>query len=247
MKKFVRFGVALTVLSALSACTVFDPDLDSAAEKRAENRAQIRSEIGCQFADDHAAYRRCLLSTYESSKPKTFATSQDASGQPVAIVSSGASNTVVTPRSSATETPATVAEPTPVAAPQPQVIVPQEQPAGQGTLTAISCGDATAPCFYQTTDLYEMNLPAPVPAPVPAPAPAPVYEQQYVVEQPKYVTVEQTETVVEKPLEVVPMPQPLPDKTWWETYQEEQQPAPLPTVVCPCPDPNDPCPQCVVK
>jgi hypothetical protein len=67
-----------------------------------------------------------------------------------------------------------------------------------------------------------------------------------VVQQPKTVTVERTETVVEKPVEVVPMPQPLPEKTWWETYQEEKQPA-QPKVVCPCPDPNDPCPQCVTK
>ena len=35
-------------------------------------------------------------------------------------------------------------------------------------------------------------------------------------------------------------------KTWWETYQETKQPA-QPKVVCPCPDPNDPCPQCVTK
>lgn len=217
MKKLVSLGVALTLLSA---CTQFDPDLEASAEKRAENRAQIRSEIGCQFADDHAAYRRCLLSTYENSKPKTFTASQDASGQPLAVVSNGASKGVVSPRSSASDTSAA----TPVA---------NAQPVG---LTAVSCGEVSSPCFYQTTDLYEMNLPTP----------APVVEQQYVVEQPKVVTVEQTETVVEKPVEVVPMPQPLPDKTWWETYQEEKQPE-QPKIVCPCPDPNDPCPQCVTK
>ena len=90
--------------------------------------------------------------------------------------------------------------------------------------------------FYTTQELYEAQV-----APCTTCAP-----KQVVVEQPKIVTVEQTETIEEKPVEVVPAPQPLPDKTWWETYQEEKQPV-KPTVVCPCPDPNDPCPQCVTK
>lgn len=96
--------------------------------------------------------------------------------------------------------------------------------------------DTATPCLYQTQDVYEMSIPT-----VPCPT---CQQQQYVVEPPKVI--EQKEVVVEKPVEVVPMPQPLPEKTWWETYQEEQKPA-EPKVVCPCPDPNDPCPQCVTK
>ena len=45
-----------------------------------------------------------------------------------------------------------------------------------------------------------------------------------------------------------PAPQPDPDPTWWETYQAQKKPAAAPAKpVCPCPDPNDPCPQCFDK
>ncbi len=188
MKKLLCLGVALTMLSA---CSSYDPDIDAAAEKRAENRAEVRAEIGCQFANDHDAYRRCLLSTYENNKPKTFTTSQDCKGQPLAVVSNGST---------------------------------------KGATGTVS------PCLYQTQDVYEMTMPCPTCQVQPQP--------QFVVEQPQVI--EQKEVVVEKPVEVVPMPQPLPEKTWWETYQEEQKPA-EPKIVCPCPDPNDPCPQCVTK
>lgn len=194
MKKLLCLGVALTMLSA---CSSYNPDLDKAAEKRAENRAEVRSEIGCQFANDHEAYRRCLLSTYKNRRPKTFATSQDCKGQPVAVVSKGA----------------------PI--------------------------DSAASCMYQTQGLYEMSVPCPT-CQVHTQQHYVIEEQQqrYVIEQPKII--ERKEVIVEKPVEVVPMPQPLPDKTWWETYQEEQKPV-EPKIVCPCPDPNDPCPQCVTK
>lgn len=218
MKKLLCVGVALTLLSA---CTSFEPDLDKAAQERAENRAEIRNQIGCQFADDHDAYRRCLISTYEHNRPKTFTTSQDCSGQPVAVVSSGATKGTVYADSLNTQTQAVNTQPA--------------QPVAQ-QLAAVPCASQTGNCFYTTQELYESQM-----APCTTCAPQPV-----VVEQPKVVTVEQKETVVQKPLEVVPAPQPLPDKTWWETYQEEKQPV-KPTVVCPCPDPNDPCPQCVTK
>lgn len=35
------------------------------------------------------------------------------------------------------------------------------------------------------------------------------------------------------------------EKTWWETYREKRMKDK--PVVCPCTDPNDPCPQCVEK
>lgn len=45
-----------------------------------------------------------------------------------------------------------------------------------------------------------------------------------------------------------PVVEPEPDPTWWETYKAEKKPEPIPQKpVCPCPDPNDPCPQCVDK
>ncbi|MBR4931965.1 MAG: hypothetical protein IKZ02_02940, partial [Alphaproteobacteria bacterium] len=132
-----------------------------------------------------------------------------------------------TTKTTSTEQPA----PTPV--PQQQQVV-QTAPAGQVQLVG-TCGSTTAPCYYQQQAVYEEVIPCPS-----------CNQPPMVVEHPKTVTIEKTETVVEKPVEVVPMPQPLPEKTWWETYQETKQPV-QPKVVCPCPDPNDPCPQCVTK
>ena len=122
MKKLLCLGVALTMLSA---CSSYDPDIDTAAEKRAENRGEVRAEIGCQFANDHEAYRRCLLSTYENSKPKTFTTSQDCKGQPVAVVSKGASASV-TPCLYQTQDVYEMAVPCPTCQVQPQP-QPQQQ------------------------------------------------------------------------------------------------------------------------
>ena len=50
------------------------------------------------------------------------------------------------------------------------------------------------------------------------------------------------------PVKIMTEPAPAPEPTWWETYQEEKKPEPTPKKpVCPCPDPNDPCPQCFDK
>ena len=64
-----------------------------------------------------------------------------------------------------------------------------------------------------------------------------------VLPTPAPVIVTQTETVAP-----VPAVEPDPDPTWWETYQAEKKPEPVSAQpVCPCPDPNDPCPQCFDK
>ncbi|MBQ9090612.1 MAG: hypothetical protein IJY58_06150 [Alphaproteobacteria bacterium] len=237
MKKLLCIGVGLTLLSA---CTAFEPDLDKAAEERAKNRAEIRNAIGCQFVDDHDAYRRCVIATYENNKPKTYTVAEDCSGQPVAVVSEGVSKgTVMADGQVQTkQVTTTVKEVAVQPAPQPVVqTVPavQVQPAQVVVQEVAPCGMA-ANCVYKTQELYEAEM-------KPCTTCAP---QKVIVEQPKVVTVTTTETVVEKPLEVVPAPKPLPNETWWETYQKEKAPA-QPKVVCPCPDPNDPCPQCVTK
>lgn len=192
MKKLLSLTLALTLLSA---CSSYEPDMDTAAKERSQKREEIRQTIGCQFADDHAAYRKCLISTYESSKPKTFAVATGTNGQPIAVVSNGE------------------LKPT-----DPSLLM------GNG----VNGVGMIAPCTLQTQEMYETVL-----------QPAPV-------EAPKVVTVSTTETITEKPVEVVPAPAPLPDKTWWETHQENK-PAANAGVVCPCPDPNEPCPQCVTK
>ncbi len=234
MKKLLCVGVALTLLSA---CASHEVDLDKAADERMANRAEIRNHIGCQFIDEHDAYRRCVIATYENNRPKTFATAQDGSGQPVIVVSNASSKGMVYAEVPASATPivtqvtektTVTTQPTPVAAVPAQPVV--------HNIGTVPCDAAVGNCMFTTQELYQAQM---------APCPACV-KKEVVVEQPKIVTVERKETVVEKPLEVVPAPQPLPDKTWWETYQEEKTPA-KPTVVCPCPDPNDPCPQCVTK
>ncbi len=228
MKKLLCVGVALTLLSA---CTSHEVDLDKAADERMRNRAEIVNHIGCQFANEHDAYRRCIIATYENNRPKTFTTAQDASGQAVVVVSNGVSKGTVSVDTQAPVTTTTTATTTTQVVAQPVVAQPVVHNIG-----TVPCDAAVGGCLYTTQELYQGQM-----APCPTCA-----VKEVVVEQPKIVTVERKETVVEKPLEVVPAPQPLPDKTWWETYQEEKQPT-KPTVVCPCPDPNDPCPQCVTK
>lgn len=220
MKKLLSLTLGLTLLSA---CSSYEPDMDEAAKQRALNREEIRNTVGCQFVDDHAAYRKCVIATYESNRPKTFTTTTSTDGQSVAVVSSGelkpsdpsmfVSSTTTTSNATGSVT------------------------ASNTVLMGNALPGSAAPCTYQTQEMYEVQLPA---QPCTTCAPVPV------AEAPKIVTVSTTETVTEKPIEVVPAPAPLPEKTWWETYQEAK-PVPQPSVVCPCPDPNDPCPQCVTK
>ena len=54
----------------------------------------------------------------------------------------------------------------------------------------------------------------------------------------------------DKTVKQEPTPAPVPEKeqTWWDQYQKNR-PATTPAAKpqCPCPDPNEPCPQCVDK
>ena len=211
-----KISYLVPVLALLGACSNYNPDIDAAAEQRAINRSEIRDSIGCQFLDTQKAYRDCLLATYNAQKPKTYSITTTASGQPVAVVSNGAL---------ATTTSATTAQTNVVQMAEGQQIQQYIPVNIDGTPV---CPTAPGqPCTYQTQEVYQAQMPP-------------------MVEGPTTVTVTTTETVTEKPVEVVPMPEPLPEKTWWETYQEVKEPE-TPKVVCPCPDPNDPCPQCVGK
>ena len=222
-----KISYLVPVLALLGACSNYNPDIDAAAEQRAISRSEIRDSIGCQFLDTQATYRECLLATYNAKKPRTYSVTTTADGLPVAVVSNGAMATA-----SIVETKTTVQnEMVPVQTLQPQVIQVNTQ--GQ-----VCEGITGGPCVYQEQgEVYEMQMPPVSCGDQPCPP---------MVEEPKKVIVTTTETVTEKPVEVVPMPEPLPEKTWWETYQEGQ-PESEPKIVCPCPDPNDPCPQCVGK
>ena len=234
-----KLSLLIPAFALLSACSSYEPDIYDAEAKRMMNREEARMSMGCQFVDTQSAYRECLMATYNRNRPKTYSITVDESGRSVAVVSNGVIAPVApTGAPSApvqeVEVAQTVAvQPAaqPVPAPQPQVI-PINQ---QGQLCE---GLVGSPCVYQTQgEVYEMQMPPVSCGEQPCPP---------MVEEPKKVTVTTTETVTEKPIEVVPMPEPLPEKTWWETYQEEKEPS-EPKIVCPCPDPNDPCPQCVEK
>ena len=222
-----KLSSLVPILMLLSACTSYQPDIEEAAEVRIQNRNELRAELGCQFADSHSTYRDCLIATYKKQKPRTFSVTTNCDGQPVAVVSNGElqpANPAIL-HAAGMET-ATVATTVPATATQTAPVQ------AQGTCVSLP----GQPCVYQQADgVYEMQIPA---------TPCGQEECPPMIEGPKTITVTTTETVTEKPLEVVPMPEPLPEKTWWETYQETKE---TPKVVCPCPDPNDPCPQCNSK
>ncbi len=85
-----------------------------------------------------------------------------------------------------------------------------------------------------------------------------VYTHDYVMPQATVVKTQEVvaQVPVEQPLPVVQpvvMPQPVQtpipqqDPTWWENYQQNRTAPVVSKPVCPCPDPNDPCPQCFEK
>ena len=58
-----------------------------------------------------------------------------------------------------------------------------------------------------------------------------------------------TTTVTTTEVATEETPQPQQDPTWWETYQQNRPPEDNTAEKggCPCPDPNEPCPQCFDK
>lgn len=145
----------------------------------------------------------------------------------------------------------------------PKTFVPAKLPDGRSV--AIIRNDQTS-SYDEATDTYKTERvvvietvetisgkPAEAKMPVvetpvietPAPTPAPV-----VAEQPKPAP--KAESVIEIEVESTPKAEPVPaetevrEQTWWETYQKEK-PAEVAAPQCPCPDPNEPCPQCIDK
>ena len=196
MKKMsLIFGICV----ALAGCSTMDTNLESAQETRDANRDSFRQEFGCGPADEHAAYRNCLLNTYYANKPKTFSTYVNKDGQSVAVIKNE------TKESYDADTNTYKTE---------RVIVIETE---------------------------ERLVPAPVATPVP--------------EEPKEEPVVETEETISEEIiseeiptkeEIAPV-EPTPQKTWWDTYQEEKEVEETDEPVCPCDDPNDPCPQCVDK
>lgn len=209
--------------SLLSACVVHETDLYAAQEKRDAALAQKRSQMGCTFIRDHDAYRQCILNTYYLQQPQGYETRELTTGQPVAVISTSACG----PAGCGSKV-----APLPPSGPQ---IVPYSTTESQTVETTCTQNYQAREASVTTTEV----IPAPAPVQIitqtaPAPAPAPVAEPAPVA----------APAPAPAPVPVAPDP----DPTWWETYQAEKKPEPVPAQpVCPCPDPNDPCPQCFDK
>lgn len=125
----------------------------------------------------------------------------------------------------------------------PKTFVPAKLPDGRSL--AIVRNDQTS-SYDETTDTYKT-------------------ERVVVIETVETIKgkpekVIQSETINTEVVETLPSEpvtptaeQPVPEvkqepveKTWWETYQKEK-PADQEKPKCPCPDPNEPCPQCIDK
>ena len=210
----------------LGACVAHETDLYAAQAKRDAALMQKRAQTGCTFIRDHDAYRQCILNTYYLSQPQGYETRELTTGQPVAVISNPSagcgqmgcgSKVAPLPSSGPQIVPYSTTESQTV-----ETTCTQNYQAREASVTTTEVVPAPAPVQIVT----QVAPPAPAPAPVAEPAPAPV--------------------PVAEPAPVARAPEP--DPTWWETYQAEKQPEPVPAQpVCPCPDPNDPCPQCFDK
>lgn len=203
---------------ALSGCMFgFDPDVDSAAQTREEHHTAYRHEFGCPLTDDHELYRNCLVNTYKNTHPKTYATEVAENGKSVAVVK----NETKTSYDKETDTYKTerviVIETEERLVPVPAPVVP---PVPTETIKPVEPTPACDACANDAWDdeIVDVIEEAPLP-------------------EPKPVVVKQT-----------PPPAKPEPTTWWDTYKKDKDLAPAPKKpVCPCPDPNDPCPQCVDK
>ena len=95
--------------------------------------------------------------------------------------------------------------------------------------------------------LVQVPLPTPIPVVKTEDKETTVVAEKNLIE-PIVTTVEEKNLI--EPIvtteEIAPV-EPKPEPTWWDTYQEEKEDVKPEEPVCPCPDPNDPCPQCVDK
>ena len=206
---------------ALSGCMFgFDPDVDSTAQTREEHHTAYRKEFGCPLTDDHELYRNCLINTYKNTHPKTYATEVDENGKSVAIVK----NETKTSYDKETDTYKTerviVIETEERLVPVPAPVVATVPPETMKPVEPEPACDSNV-----AADAWDDEIIGVIEAP-------PLPEQ--------------------KPTVVKQTPPPPPAKpeqeTWWNTYKKDKELAPAPRKpVCPCPDPNDPCPQCVDK
>ena len=209
----------LLACSLLGACVYHETDMQLAQEQRDAALMQKRAQVGCSFLRDHDAYRQCLLDTYYSKYPTGYTTREMTNGQSVAIVNGGA----------------------------------QAQPLTFSSGCGCNTCNRPAPTC-STCNQGQMQV-APLPASGPQIVPYTTTATTTVGTtctknyMPQVASVTTTEVI--PPLKVQPLPAPTPvapppEPTWWQEYQTTKKVEPV-KPVCPCPDPNDPCPQCVDK
>ena len=144
---------------------------------------------------------------------------------------------------------------------QPKNYEVREMTNGQPVAIIGGADSSVAPCYScsqgcATPSYYQMQAQiAPLPPSGPQIVPYTTSEsttvetlcsKNYVAQEASFSTREVIPAVQPKPLPK-PQIQPLPDPTWWQQYQANKQTLVVKKPVCPCPDPNDPCPQCVEK
>lgn len=202
----------------LTACVGHETNLQIRQEERDQALYQKRAQEGCTFVKDQAAYRECLLNTYYSKHPSTYETAEMIDGKSIAIVKSNTSFE-----------DSVVKQVAPLPATQPEIYSYK-----QSETTTMDAGyikHPTKDIIVTQEEVYtqKQNLPPPTPIAVPQPLPVVQVSNNQV-----------------KPVAVVSEPTVKQEQTWWKTYQEQRPVAPQ-KPVCPCPDPNDPCPQCYEK
>jgi hypothetical protein len=250
-----KLSLILGIYVTLAGCSSMDTNLESAQETRDANRDAYRQEFGCTVTDEHAAYRNCLLNTYYNSKPKTFSTYVNKEGKSVAVIKNESkesydedTKTYKTERVIVIETEERLV-PVPVIVPNSEEVpVPErleEKTIIEETKNIITETENTIAEVEPETIATETENTI---AEVEPETIATETENTTAEIEPENIVTE-TEIITEEiptKEDIIPV-EPAPQKTWWDTYQEEKENEVSLEPVCPCMDPNDPCPQCVDK
>ncbi len=218
-----KLGIILVACGTVAACTSFEPDMDKAAEIRKEAQIQYHEEVGCPMVDDHEAYRNCVIKTYDKNTPKTFVPARLPDGRSVAILRNE-ETTSYDEQTGTYETERVVVIET------VETIAPTTEAVTTTETTTTTVEEPAASVTTTTTVTKE-----------------PVTQVTETVTTTNATEPTESVTITTPVTETEPTVVEEKEQTWWDTYQKDK-PATKPTKPqCPCPDPNEPCPQCVDK
>ena len=91
----------------------------------------------------------------------------------------------------------------------------------------------------ENEDIF-LEIPVPTEPVLTEVMPTPTAEKEMLDVETTTEVIEETEITETLPVEEA-------KTTWWETYQQEKESETVPTLKCPCEDPNDPCLHCIEK